>query len=212
MLNLLAAGSLALSMLASPIIIDPSPPVPDEEIVIDVITVNGSGCPEGSAAVAVSPDNKAFTVTYSEYMAQVGVGAQPTDFRKNCQLALQVEVPSGFTYAVLQADYRGYGFLAKGATAQQMANYYFQGMSPTTKKNYPFKGPMDDSWQNTDVTDIASVIWAPCGELRYLNINTELRVSAGTSDTKTTTSLLTMDSTDGNISTTYHFAWKECKE
>jgi hypothetical protein len=74
----------------------PSPPPPDR-IIIDVVTVNGSGCRPNTAAVAVSPDNTAFTVTYSEYLAQVGVGSKPTDFRKNCQLNLRVHVPQGFT-------------------------------------------------------------------------------------------------------------------
>jgi len=212
MLNLLAAGSMVLSMLGSPIIIDPTPPPPDEQIVIDVITVNGSGCPAGTAAVAVAPDNTAFTVTYSNYLAQVGVGARPTDFRKNCQLALEVHVPSGFTYAILQADYRGYAFLMGGATAIQRANYYFQGLTPTTFRNHSFAGPLDDNWQTTDTSDIASVSWAPCGERRFLNINTELRVAAGTSNPATTTSFIAMDSTDGSITTTYHFAWKHCDE
>jgi hypothetical protein len=50
----------------------------------------------------------------------------------------------------------------------------------------------------------------PGGERRNFNINTELRVSAGSSDPKKTTSFMTMDSTDGSINTTYHFAWKRC--
>lgn len=104
MISVLALGSLVASMLGGPIVIPTDPPVepPDAQIVIDVITINGSGCPAGTAAVAVAPDNTAFTVTYSEYLAQVGVGARPIDARKNCQLALQVHVPEGFTYAILQ--------------------------------------------------------------------------------------------------------------
>jgi hypothetical protein len=46
--------------------------------------------------------------------------------------------------------------------------------------------------------------------LRNLNINTELRVSAGTSNPATTTSFLAMDSTDGDINTVYHFHWEHC--
>ncbi|MEV5463495.1 DUF4360 domain-containing protein, partial [Streptomyces cellulosae] len=42
---------------------------PPDKIVIKVATVNGSGCPQGTAAVAVSEDNTAFTVTYSDYLA-----------------------------------------------------------------------------------------------------------------------------------------------
>jgi hypothetical protein len=209
MLNLLAAGALAVSMLGSPIISVPDDPVPGEKITIDVITVNGSGCPVGSAAIAVSPDNTAFTVTYSNYMAQVGVGALPTDFRKNCQMALQVHVPTGFTYAIVQADYRGYGYLEPGATATQRANYYFQGMSGTSFNTHNFRGPLDDYWQTTDVTPVASLSFAPCGEQRYLNINTELRVNRGSSSANTT-SFMAMDSADGSIDTKYHFAWRKC--
>jgi len=211
MFNLAVAGAMLASLLAGSggsglIVTDP----PRDAIKIDVVSVNGSGCPAGTAAVAVSPDNTAFTVTYSNYLAQVGPGATSTDWRKNCQLSVNVQVPSGFTYAVAQADYRGFASLARGATATQQANYYFQGMSQTAYRSHSFSGPLADDWQTTDTTDIASYSYAPCGERKYLNINTDLRVKAGTSNTRTTTSFMAMDSTDGSISTLYHFAWKRC--
>ncbi|GAB2741589.1 DUF4360 domain-containing protein [Amycolatopsis magusensis] len=209
MFSALAATALAMSIVIPPGGAPGTTPPPDH-FTIDVVTVNGSGCPAGTAAVAVSPDNKAFTVTYSDFLAQVGVGANPTDFRKNCQLNLRINAPSGFTYGIAQADYRGFAALAKGATGTERANYYFQGMSPTAYVNHNYAGPLEDNWQATDQTDLVSVVYAPCGEKRHFNINAELRVNAGTSDPKTTTSFMTMDSTDGNFSTTYHFAWKTC--
>src|SRR5437763_3163316 len=124
MLNAMAAAGLALSVLVPQTFSDATP-APPGKIVIDVVTVNGSGCPDRTAAVAVAPDNTAFTVTYSKFTAQVGVGSTPTDFRKNCQLNLRVHVPQGFTYAIAQADYRGFAHLEKGATALERANYYF---------------------------------------------------------------------------------------
>src|SRR5438128_1524976 len=84
---------------------------PPDRVVIDVVTANGTGCKPKSTAVAVSPDNTAFTVTYSDYLAQVGVGAKPADSKKRCNLNLRVRVPQGFTYAVAQADYRGFAHL-----------------------------------------------------------------------------------------------------
>lgn len=191
----------------------PQPPfetVPPNDIVITVATVNGSGCPAGTAAVAVSPDNKAFTVTYSDYLAQVGVGSRPTDARKNCQLSLAMHVPQGFTYAIASVDYRGYAYLERGATSTQKASYYFQGSPDTSTRTHQYNGAYDDNWQATDTTDIAALVYAPCGELRNFNINTELRVSAGTSDPTKTTSFMAMDSTDGDVATTYHFSWIEC--
>ncbi|MFI9202237.1 DUF4360 domain-containing protein [Streptomyces sp. NPDC053048] len=204
-----AAVALLATATPSPSAATDGVPPPDK-IVIDVVTVNGSGCPAGTANVNVSPDNTAFTVSYSNYVAQVGLGAKPTDFRKNCQLSLNVHVPQGFTYAIAQADYRGFAHLEKGATGLERANYYFQGMSQTAYVNHHFGGPLNDNWQTTDTTEIDQLIYAPCGAIRYFNINTELRVDAGTSDPTKTTSFLAMDSTDGSINTLYHFAWKEC--
>jgi hypothetical protein len=183
---------------------------PPDKVVVDLVTVIGSGCPEGTAAVAVSPDNTAFTVTYSNYLAQVGVGAKPIDFRKNCQLNILVHVPTGFTYAISDVVYRGFSALEKGASAIERANYYFQGSPVSTYSQHSFTGPLQDNWQAVDQVDMPSMVYAPCGELRNLNINTELRVNAGTSDVKNTTSFFTMDSTDGAVSTLYHFAWKQC--
>ncbi|MET8167411.1 DUF4360 domain-containing protein [Streptomyces sp. NPDC057456] len=210
--GLLLGGAVAALITAaipahnsSPVFDNPPP----DKIVIDVATVNGSGCPAGTAAVAVSEDNTAFTVTYSDYLAQVGGGSNPTAFRKNCQLNLIVHVPSGFTYAIAKADYRGYASLQSGATATQRASYYFQGSSQTVFKNHNFSGSYNDSWQATDSTDWAQLVWAPCGVQRNFNINTELRVNAGTSS-PSKVSFMTMDSTDGDLSTIYHMAWQQC--
>ncbi|MEV0322591.1 DUF4360 domain-containing protein [Streptomyces sp. NPDC050658] len=182
---------------------------PPDKIVIEVATVNGSGCPLGSAAVAVSEDNTAFTVTYSDYLAQAGGGADPTAFRKNCQLNLVVHVPHGFTYAIASADYRGYASLQPGAKGIEKASYYFQGSPDTASISHEFRGAYNDNWQASDTTEWGQLVWAPCGVQRNFNINTELRIDAGTSD-PTKTSFMTMDSTDGDISTIYHMAWKEC--
>jgi hypothetical protein len=184
---------------------------PPDKIVIKVATVNGSGCPAGTTAVAVSEDNTAFTVTYSDYLAQAGGNSDPTAFRKNCQLNLIVHVPQGFTYAIASADYRGFAALQSGASATQRASYYFQGSPNTASRTHPFSGPYNDNWQATDTTDWAQLVWAPCGVQRNFNINTELRVNAGTSSASKV-SFMTMDSTDGDISTVYHMAWKECPQ
>lgn len=214
MFSALAMSGAIASILASTLT-GPSPAVlvsnpPSDRIVIDVLTVNGSGCPEGTAALAVSPDNTAFTVTYSNYLAKVGVGAASTDWRKNCQLNLVVHAPAGFTYAIASVDYRGFAALEAGATGLERANYYFQGSPATAYISHSFTGPLADDWTTTDSVDVASLVWSPCGDLRNFNINTELRVSAGTSNPKTTTSFMTMDSTDGELNTIYHFAWQHC--
>ncbi|MFE9934487.1 DUF4360 domain-containing protein [Streptomyces sp. NPDC005533] len=182
---------------------------PSERISVKVASINGSGCRPGSTAIAVAPDNTAFTVTYSEYLARVGGDSSTVEGRKNCQLSLAVNVPQGYTYAIAQADYRGFGSLQPGARGTQKASYYFQGMSQTAYRTHRFQGALDDNWQASDRADIQALVFAPCGEKRNFNINTELRAEVGTSDTSKT-SYMALDSTDGSISSKYHFSWKKC--
>ncbi|MFM9441845.1 DUF4360 domain-containing protein [Streptomyces acidiscabies] len=195
----------ALPAQADPVFVDPPP----DKIVINLATINGSGCPAGTAAVAVSEDNTAFTVTYSDYLAQAGGSSDPTAFRKNCQLSMVVHVPGGFTYAIASVDYRGFASLQRGASGMQRASYYFQGSPQTVAKSHSFNGALTDNWQATDSTEWAQLVWAPCGVQRNFNVNTEVRVTAG-SQSPGKVSFMTMDSTDGDFSTIYHVAWKEC--
>ncbi|NGO70296.1 DUF4360 domain-containing protein [Streptomyces boncukensis] len=181
---------------------------PPQKIEVSVKTVNGSGCPSGTAAVSVAPDNTAFTVTYSDYLARAGGNSDPTDIRKNCQLNLGVHIPQGFTYAVAAVDYRGFAHLNKGAKGMQKASYYFQGSSETAYQSHNFSGPTSDNWHTRDATDYSALVWAPCGEDRNFNVNSELRVSAGSSAKET--SFISMDSTDGSVSTVFQLAWKKC--
>jgi hypothetical protein len=203
------ASALASLTVAAPAQAYPAL-APRDTMVVDVVQANGSGCPEKSAKITVAPDNTAFTVTYSTYTAQVGPESTPLDFRKNCQLTVNVKVPSGFTFAIAGADYRGYASLARGAWAQESANYYFQGHSHTTRIEHDFTGPLDDVWQRSDRVAITSMNFLSCGERRYLNINTDLRVNRGTSDARRTTSFISMDSTDAALTTVYRVAWKKC--
>ncbi len=205
MLTLVAAAALAMSAIV-PSTGTQAETAPDF-VTVEVATVNGSGCPAGTAAVAAAPDRTAFTVTYSQFLAQAGADSDPTDFLKNCQLALKLSYPQGFTFGIAQADYRGFAHLQRGAVGMEQGNYYFQGMSPTTRKSHSYSGPYSDNWQATDSSEWDAIVYAPCGEQRMFNINTELRVTAGTS---TGTSFMVMDSTDSNVSTTYHFSWKRC--
>jgi hypothetical protein len=205
MLSAMAATGLALSLLVAPEA--RADVVPPGKITVDVVTVNGSGCPAGTAAVAASDDNTSFTVTYSDYTAQAGSGSTPTQFRKNCQLNLRVHYPQGFTFGIAKADYRGFAHLPRGARGIQRAGYYFAGSSSTATSTHDIAAPTSDNWQFTDSTDVAEIVFAPCGAVRHLNVNTEVRAFTNASNQP---AFVAMDSTDGSVNTRYQFAWKRC--
>jgi|tagenome__1003787_1003787.scaffolds.fasta_scaffold20517358_1 hypothetical protein len=180
---------------------------PTDHVVIDMVQVKGSGCRKGTATVAMSLDNSAFTVTYSDFLVQVGPDASKGDNQKDCQLRVKVKVPKKFTYAIEQVDYRGFAHLEKGATAKQVGSYAYQGQKESAATvNHSLSGPYDTNWQTTDAEAAA---FEECGKQRALNIDTKLILDAGKSDPKST-SYITMDSTDGSLHSVYRLVWSSC--
>jgi hypothetical protein len=194
----------ATGFLGSPV------PPPNDKIVVDVVTINGTGCRPGTARTAVSADNTAFTVSYSEYIAQIGPGIPSTESRKNCLLSVRVRVPSGFTFAIASLDTRGFASLGAGAKATATNSFWFQGNSATLPVAHDLMGPLDNDWQTTDSTPITALVWHPCGAQRNLNINTSLRVLTGTD--RTLTNWVGTDAHDGSVETLFHYdlVWQRC--
>jgi hypothetical protein len=208
MLGMSVVATMILSALVAPVD-SPATSVPTEKITLDIKTINGSGCPAGTATASadVASDNTAFTVHYTNFTAKAGGGASALEARKNCQINVLVHVPQGFTYAIASAEYRGFAHLESGASALEQANYYFAGTSPTARVRHTFPGPFHGVWRAVDTTDVADLVFAPCGESRNLNINAELRADAGGSSGA---SFIEMDSEHASVDTIYHFAWKDC--
>jgi hypothetical protein len=194
------------SVFVSPGVASAEAPPPDQ-IVLDVVSVNGSGCPQGTADVRMLSDNTGFRVTYRDFIARAGGGAAATEFRKNCQISLLVHVPQGFTFAIAEADYRGRARLESGASALQRTNYYFQGSADNNYEDHTFAGPLSANWATTDRAPV--LVYAPCSEFRGLNLNTELRVDEGAVNANKT-STMSMRASDGNVDTLFHFQWKKC--
>ena len=123
MLGMLAVAGLALAMVTAPATPSDSSP-PSGKITLDIKTINGSGCPAGTAdaSAEVASDNTSFTVKYDNFTAKAGKGASAIDFRKNCQINVLVHIPQGFTYAIARVDYRGFAHLPTGSTALEQAS------------------------------------------------------------------------------------------
>jgi hypothetical protein len=199
---------MILSTLATPVD-HAAASAPAEKITLDIKTINGSGCPAGTATASadVASDNTSFTVHYTNFTAKSGGGASALEARKNCQINVVVHVPQGFTYAIAEAEYRGFAHIESGASALEQANYYFTGTAPTARVRHTIPGPFHGVWRVTDTAEVAELVFAPCGESRNLNINAELRADSGSSPGL---SYIEMDSEHASVDTIYHFAWKTC--
>ena len=82
----------------------------------------GSGCPDRSASVSVSPDGQELTILFDKFAA---LGNVSTESRKSCNLSIPIKVPQGYQISIYDADYRGY--VAPKTTGNLRAEYFFAG-------------------------------------------------------------------------------------
>jgi len=167
---------------------------------VTVASVNGSGCPAGTATTSVAGDASSLTAAYTAFTAKAGTGSTPTQFRRNCQLNIKIVSP-GQTYTVSQVTEHGSVNLPTGGTALQHTTYYLQGSSTTTPVDHSASGPLSGAWDQNDPTPFS----APCGTTVNLNVNVALSVTTGPSGAAASLSLI-----GSPLGTTVDFVWTPC--
>lgn len=176
------------------------------EVHINKISYNGTGCPLGTVAENMADDAKAFTLLFDSYVAEAGPGIPFSANRKNCQIAVDLQFPQGWSYTIFTVDYRGYAKLEPGTSGAQQSTYYFQGQPKSAVLKTTYTGPKDSDYHIRDTLGLSSLVWSPCGVNRAVNINTQVRANA----TGGRRALMTLDSIDGELKHVYGIQWRRC--
>jgi hypothetical protein len=165
----------------------------------------GTGCPDGSASVTLSPDQKSLSILFDEYYVEAGGSTNKSFERKSCNIAIPVHVPQGLSVSILTIDYRGYNNIPSGGKTTFNVEYFFAGQKgPTFSKN--FNGPLDKDYLITNKLQAQALVWSACGADVNLRTNSSIRVQ--TKQNKE--ALATVDSEDVNAAIVYALQWKQC--
>jgi hypothetical protein len=176
------------------------------QVTINQLTVNGSGCAPGSVSAAVSPDATQFTLLFSEFIATSGRGVTPRENRKNCQINLDIRYPNGWSYSVATVDFRGFVSVPRGVTAVQRSNYYFSGQTLQASVESRWSGPRSEDYLVRNEVPFEQVVWSACGRTERGNINTQIRLEGDL----TQSAQMTVDSIDGTLQQIYGLQWRRC--
>jgi hypothetical protein len=179
---------------------------PDDEL-IDIVSVNGTGCAPGSVAGTLSRDREYFTVYYQDYTARTGGDSTPLDSRKNCQIALRIIGVHGKTYAVTSARYRGVADVQSQRTAVYKTAFSFEGGPQIGHRDFTLRGSYRDNFQFESEVD-PNPVWKPCDADPTFNINTEIRVTGLGSDPTAVSSISVNQDVQGGE--TYRLQWRAC--
>ena len=177
------------------------------EVRIDSISYAGSGCPAGSVAENLSDDYRAFTLLFDSYFAELGPLVPRSDNRKNCRINVDLSFPQGWSFSIVELDYRGYVSLDRNVSAVQQSDYYFQGQRGSARLTSSFYGPEDRDYEFRDTLGVTASVWSPCGANRALNISTQVRLA---SRDRRASGLITLDSIDGQVTHIYGLRWRRC--
>lgn len=155
----------------------------------------GSGCPEGSANVTVSPDGQELTILFDKFIA---LGNNSRESRKSCNLSIPIKVPQGFQISLYDADYRGY--VAPFTTGQLRAEYFFAGQrGPVVSRQ--FSGEMN--YNVRDSLESVANVWSPCGDSLNMRVNAGMSASGQ--------GIATVDSFDlAHRGLVYHVKYRTC--
>ena len=165
----------------------------------------GTGCPDGTASVTLSPDAKSLSILFDEYYVEAGGATNKSFNRKSCNIAIPVHVPQGLSVSVLNIDYRGYNSLPKGATSTFNVEYFFAG-TKGPKFSKTFNGSLDKDYLITNKLKASAMVWSRCGADVNLRTNSSIRVR--TKQNKE--ALATVDSQDIRAAIVYKLQWKKC--
>lgn len=177
-----------------------------QQLIIGNPTFGGNACSNGSARATLSPDGQQVSILFDQFIATSGGNSGLRADRKNCDIAIPVQVPQGYSVAVLAIDYRGFASLPQGAALRFSANYFFAGQRSS---NYgkEFLGPMTDNYVFRNEMQISANIWSACGASVLLRTQASMVVMTNPQGEETTS---TVDSMDVNSGITYNLQYKQC--
>lgn len=172
-------------------------------ISIKNVAHSGNGCRPGSVASNISPDNKALTFMFDDFIVELnGRGTS----RKTCRLNIELEAPLGWSYAIFNVNFRGYASLDQNTTAVQTTGYSVQNAARNIAK-INFTGPIDEDYQTEMAIPVSTAPYSEC-------LNPKVTIDAGIEVTARPSALgnglMTVDSIDGELTHQYSLVWKRC--
>lgn len=201
----------------------PSTPDPNTVYVYNV-SESGSGCPAGSFVVNTTPDGSQIELGFSDFVAATD---SILDMRKNCLITFAVHVPSGYSFALVQADYNGFAQLDPGVTAKQQTSYFFAGtptytttlsltsnslthtsaFGTTTTTDDFLNG---DTYSSADLLPITALVWSRCGVDVLANVNSSINVQNARATPPANQGIIELDEADFSAVLVYHIVWQTC--
>jgi len=173
------------------------------------IKSSGDACKPGSVSVNISDDKEAFTVSFSDFVAEKGPNSVG-DKRRACRLVFDTEQDANWEYGVLAMNMRGFVALDAGVTGRQEIQFGTKGGERDAAKE--FIGPIEADYIHSQQLPLNSVRWTGCKphaaeRVREFAVKATAVLRGGG---RNGAGLLTVDTIDGQLEQVYELLWRRC--
>jgi hypothetical protein len=190
------------------------------DIKMGIPMMAGSGCPQGTGSITLSPDNKQLSVLFDQFVVEAGKGTAVRQ-EKNCTLRIPVQVPAGFKASIVRIDYRGFNSIPVGGRVVLANSFSLNGSINNgrgnrrdrlgdTRAQKVFRGPLVEDFSVTTRARSERRHENDCGESFELAMNTVLRAVSNRQLEHTSAALDSIDAA-ANPDIRYAIRWKRCQ-
>lgn len=177
------------------------------------IKTQGKACNPNTVAIDIASDQRAFTVTFSEFIAELSATTNRPQEQQSCRLSFDTEHGQGWEYTIVGVIFRGAAYLDSGVQGEQEVRFGTRGKDVITRMQ--LVGPYNDNYQNASEVNPAGRKWSGCkgksGQHRSKDFTIDAKILLR-SKLENVQGLFTVDSVDGEVSQTYQLAWRPCSE
>lgn len=176
-----------------------------DEVEIKNITIDGSGCPSGSVnALLTSSESNGpkdtVAITYDDFKVE-----KPGESNKYCNIQLDLEYPTGWSYTFINSETNGYTKVQSGHRSALNLEYFWSDAGPLKiKKNWSQNGYWVGGF--TFNANFGRELWSPCNKRFPVSLKSTLKL-IGKADDPTLVSTL---KTENTYSQMWKIRWKKC--
>lgn len=137
----------------------------------------GSACPKEKTIAILSPNAAALSIVFEDYKVEVGARYNRNFTRKNCQIKVPIEIPSGQKVRLIGADYRGFNNLPCMAS-MTLSTQYVSVQHKTALFEKTFIGPIrGESFIVRHKLKDSDSNWSSCGGEEFLLIESSISIA-----------------------------------
>ena len=189
---------------------------PPFKIDVEVLRTFGDGCPMGSVAATMSPDQTSVSLLFDQLLTEIPPSPTPTQARRTCYVTLGIKFIGQYRVAIAGSDVRGFASVPMNAmsTITVSHNSIYISRRHQDRMNFTKKimGPAEENIEMFSRFQDA-LLWSQCGtQMRYgptfpfMTISIEINSQNRNANENLIAAIDSFDySTNAPLS--YHLAW-----